>query len=64
MTTHTIRTVPAARVLTGLAGDLIRATAAISAGWRATRDWHRASVRGNGIGPEQVARELFERNFA
>ena len=48
----------------GLLDDARPAAAAISAGWRAARDWRRISARPNGLSREQVARTVFERNFA
>ena len=63
MTTHTIDATQNAG-LSGLVDDARGAAAAISAGWRAARDWRRLSARPNGMSREQVARAVFERHFA
>lgn len=63
MTTQTIDT-NASAGSTAFADAAVRALAAISAGWGAARDWRRLSARGNDTSRDQIAREIFERNFA
>ena len=63
MTTRTITpvsSIAAPQIFDGIA----RLAAAIRAGWRAARDWDRLSAAGDGMSREQVARAVFERNFA
>jgi hypothetical protein len=69
MTTQTLRNIPIGKVgiaeaFLGLLDDLAAALEAISAGGRAAHDWNRLRARRNGMSRGEIAREVFERNFA
>jgi hypothetical protein len=63
MTTQTLDRASTMEAISELLADLAGAAAEIAAGWRATRDWSRLAHR-PGTSRGQVAREVFERNFA
>ena len=69
MTTQTVRNFSIGKVsiaegLLSLLGDLAAAAEAIAAGGRAAHDWNRLRGRRNEASRGQIAREVFERNFA
>ena len=69
MTTEAITNISIGKVsfadaFRSLLDDLARAADAIAAGGRAAHDWNRLRARQHGMSRAQIAREVFERNFA